>query len=134
LDVDIVQACVNRTYTGDEYAVEYGGAFDASVRPQPSNFSTTRYSPGLKTNSRIMSFRNTISTIALTQVQSFFQRFTRPKIEDYVRKATIYYGEVPFLYRVFNVTDVPLKREIGGYKVVRFHCIPRFTRFSHFHR
>jgi hypothetical protein len=37
LDIDAVQACVNLTYPGREYAVEHGDAFDASVRLRPSN-------------------------------------------------------------------------------------------------
>jgi hypothetical protein len=65
-----------------------------------------------------MSFRNIISTTALTQVQSSFHEWAHPKTEEHVRDAILYYGEIPFLYRVFDVTKVPSKMEKGRYKVV----------------
>ena len=72
-----------------------------------------------KAKARIMSFRNTVGSMAVAQVQSFLSRFKTPElVADYVRKSMIYYGEVPFLYRVFEPTDVRSTREKGGYKVV----------------
>jgi len=56
----------------------------------------------------------------LAKVQSFFKKYEPEQIEEYVRAGLIYYGEIPFLYRVFKPTDVPAPRskERGGYKVV----------------
>jgi hypothetical protein len=65
-----------------------------------------------------MSFRNIIGKTALTNVQSYLSRYTPDQTEDYVQKAFVYYGEVPFLYRVFKPTDVRARKEKGGYKVV----------------
>ena len=65
-----------------------------------------------------MSFRNTIGTTALTNVQSYLTRYTRDEVEDYVRSGLVHYGEIPFLYRVYERTDVRSKVEKSGYKVV----------------
>lgn len=68
-----------------------------------------------------MSFRNIIANAALANVQSFLKKFGEPElVEKYVRTGLLYYGEIPFLYRVFETTDVPApkSREKGGYKVV----------------
>ena len=65
-----------------------------------------------------MSFRNVISTTALTNVQSYLARYTQDETESYVRSGFLYYGEIPFLYRVFDPTNVRSRSEKGGYKVV----------------
>jgi len=65
-----------------------------------------------------MCFRNKISNAALTNVQCYLSRYTRDQTEEYVRSALIYYQEVPFLYRVFDPTNVRSTKEKGGYKVV----------------
>ena len=51
-------------------------------------------------------------------MQSYLTRYTYDETEEYVRLALIYYGEVPFLYRVFEPTNVRSVKEKGGYKVV----------------
>lgn len=56
--------------------------------------------------------------MGLTNVQSYLTRYTHNETEEYVRSALIYYGEVPFLYRVFEPTNVRSVKEKGGYKVV----------------
>jgi len=72
-----------------------------------------------------MSFRNTIGTTALANTQSYLGRYTRDETEEYIRSALIYYGEIPFLYRVFDPTNVRSVKEKGGYKVVSiFHPPP----------
>lgn len=43
---------------------------------------------------------------------------TPERISEYVKSAMIYYGEIPFLYRVFKPLDVRSKKEKGGYQVV----------------
>ena len=87
--------------------------------------------PGLKTNSRLMSFRNAIGTAALANVQSYLTRFSLEQAEEYVGSAILYYGEVPFLYRVFERTNVRAKGEKGGYKVVsRCHTLQACTKFT----
>jgi len=69
-----------------------------------------------------MSFRNTIGRTALTNVQSYLTRYTRDQTKDYVRSALVYYGEIPFLYRVFDATNVRSAKEKSGYKVVCTLC------------
>lgn len=81
-----------------------------------------------------MSFRNTIGTTGLTNVQTYLTRYTQDEIEEYVQSALVYHGEVPFLYRVFNPTNVSAKKEKGGYKVVSAPCPSRHTRHSRLHR
>jgi len=81
-----------------------------------------------------MTFRNKISTTALANVQSYLARYTPGETEDYVRSALLYYGEVPFLYRVFDPTNVRSSKEKGGYKVVSALCSDRRTPHRHFHR
>lgn len=67
-----------------------------------------------------MSFRNTVGTTAVTNVQAFLARFKTPDLKEaYVKSGMVYYKEIPFLYRVFDVTEVSSKTEKGGYKVVR---------------
>jgi len=52
-------------------------------------------------------------------VQAYVKRFKTPElVEGYVKSGLIYYGEIPFLYRVFDSTTVRSSRERGGYKVV----------------
>ena len=93
-----------------------------------------KYLPRLKTNSRIMTFRNTIGNTALTNVQSYLARYTQDQTESYVQSAVMYHGEIPFLYRVFEPTDIPVKTEKGGYKVVSARHPPWFARCPHYHR
>ena len=58
--------------------------------------------------------------MAVANLQSFLStKFTTPEqIENYVKSALIYHGEIPWTYRVFKPTNVPLRTEKGGYKVV----------------
>ena len=65
-----------------------------------------------------MSLRNTIGTTALTMVQGYLTHYDQDQTEGYVRSVLHYYGEIPFLYRVFDPTNVRAKKEMGGYKVV----------------
>jgi hypothetical protein len=65
-----------------------------------------------------MSFRNIIGATALTHVQSFLQKFSPDKIEKYVQDSFNYHGEIPFLYRVFDRTEVTSDVEEHKYKVV----------------
>ena len=93
-----------------------------------------KHLPRLKTNSRIMTFQNTIGNTAVTNVQSYLTRYTQDQTESYVRSAVMYHGEIPFLYRVFKPTNVSAKKEKGGYKVVSAIRPPWFARCSHYHR
>ena len=79
----------------------------------------------IQSSARVMSFRNVIANAALANVQSFLQKYDKPElVEEYVRAGIIYYGEIPFLYHVFQPTDVPApKSERGGYKVVSGSCL-----------
>ena len=66
-----------------------------------------------------MSFRNCIASAAVINVQKLVARHKTPDlIAEYVRSGMLYYGEIPFLYRVFQCTDVRSRKEKGGYKVV----------------
>ena len=68
-----------------------------------------------------MTFRNTIARRALENVQAYLGKFGVHKTHEYVESAFSYYGEIPFLYRTFEVTDTKepdLKKEPGGFKVV----------------
>ena len=52
-------------------------------------------------------------------VQTFMRKFKTPKlVEEYVKSGLIYYGEIPFLFHVFEPTTVRSSKEKGGYKVV----------------
>ena len=130
LDVDTVQGYVNLVYTGHEYTVEHGDGFHASVCPC-TRYPFVKHSACLKANNRIMSFRNNIGNTALENVQSYLTRYTQDQTESYVRSALIYYGEIPFLYRVFNPTNVRATKEKGGYKVVSALYRPKYTQHSH---
>ena len=81
-----------------------------------------------------MSFRNTVGTAALTNVQNYLTRYTQDETEDYVRSALVYHGEVPFLYRVFDPTDIPATKEKGKYKVVSVLRSPQLIQHPHFRR
>lgn len=81
-----------------------------------------------------MTFRNKVGTVALANVQSYLSRYTRDQTENYVRSALIYYGEVPFLYRVFDPTNVRSSKEKGGYKVVRALHPLQYAQCTHFCR
>ena len=73
----------------------------------------------MQANARVMTFRNLIGTTALANVKGFLDKFKDPeRTEAYVKSGLIYYGEIPFLYRVFEPSDVPSPKEKGGYKVV----------------
>ena len=66
-----------------------------------------------------MSFRSAIGTTALINVKTFLDKFKKPEqVEEYVKSGLIYYGEIPFLYRVFEPLAVRSSKEKGGYKVV----------------
>ena len=76
-----------------------------------------------------MNFRHNISTMALTNVQSYLTRLTPEQTESYVRSAMLYYREILFLYRVFKPTNVTSKKEKGGYAVVSvLFSLVSFTR------
>jgi len=81
-----------------------------------------------------MSFRNTIGTTALTNIQTYLARYTQDQTEEYVQSALVYHKEIPFLYRVFDPTDVPSAKEKGGYKVVSVSHPPQHTPHQYFHR
>ena len=66
-----------------------------------------------------MNFRNTIANTAVINIQTFMARHKTPDlISEYTRTGLLYYGEIPFLYCVFECTHVSSKKERGGYKVV----------------
>ena len=67
-----------------------------------------------------MSFRSVIGTTALINVKTFLEtKFKSPElVAEYVKSGLIYYGEIPFLYRVFEPSAVCSSKEKGGYKVV----------------
>lgn len=84
----------------------------------------------------MMTLRNKIGSTALANVQSYLARYTPGETEDYVRSALIYYGEIPFLYRVFDPTNVRSSKEKGGYKVVSTLFLidvppPTFSQIRH---
>lgn len=122
LDADTIQGHVNFIYAGHDYTVEHGDAFHASVSLYIIYQTPMKSSTCSQSNSRIMSIRNKIGRIALMNVQSYLARYTNDQTEEYVRSALVYYGEVPFLYRVFDPTSVRSTKEKGGYKVVRTPC------------
>lgn len=52
-------------------------------------------------------------------VQAFISKFKTPEaVEEHVKSSVVYYGEIPFLYRLFEPTAVRSTKEKGGYKVV----------------
>ena len=66
-----------------------------------------------------MSFRSVIRTTALINVKTFLDKFKKPEqVEEYVKSGLIYYGEIPFLYRVFEPLAVRSSKEKGNYRVV----------------
>jgi hypothetical protein len=80
-----------------------------------------------------MNFRNTIGTIATVVVQAFLSRSKTPEaIKAYVKSSLVYYGEIPFLYQVFELMTVRSTKERGNYKVVSppFTVSSSKTRFS----
>jgi len=119
LDTDLLQGCMNLAYPGLDYVVDKGDALESSVR-QPSipSFCSLRL-PLIQANAQVTSFRNSIKSAAVMNVQSFMGKFKTPEhVAEYVKSALIYYGEIPFLYRVFEPTAVRSVKEKGGYKVV----------------
>ncbi|KAF9641975.1 hypothetical protein BDM02DRAFT_3133425 [Thelephora ganbajun] len=93
LDIDLLRGCMTLVYPGLDYNIEKGGPLDTS---------------------------NAIGTAAVINVQNFMAKFKTPKlVEGYVKSGLIYYGEIPFLYRVFEPTEVRSSKEKGGYKVTR---------------
>lgn len=131
LNVTLLQECMDLVYDGLEYTVEKGDAVEASV----GHLSPLPPSPTLipkQANGRIMTFRNAIATAALTSVQKFVTRFKTPDhIEKYVKSAIIHYGEIPFIYRVFEPTSVRSKKEKSGYKVVSPPLSPSLNQTHH---
>jgi len=118
LDVDLLQGCTDLVYPGLDYTVEKGDALDLSVSqaPLPCPHPHIYLS---QANARVMAFRNAIGTAAVTNVQAFMKRFKTPELtEQYVKFSLIYYGEIPFLYRVFESSNVRSAKEKGGYQVV----------------
>ena len=60
---------------------------------------------------------------------------TPDAIGQYVKSAMIYYGEIPFLYSVFDITNVRSAKEKGGYAVVsRFTPYPNTPGLTPTHR
>ena len=107
-------------YPGADHIVKKGDSVDASVSRHPFD-STFVYCVFTLTqaNAWVMTFRNMIGTTALVNVKAFLDKFKDPeRVEAYVKAGLIYYGEIPFLYRIFEPSDVPSPREKGGYKVV----------------
>ena len=83
----------------------------------------------LKACARVNSFRHIIATRAVQSVQTFMTRFEDTyQAAEYVEQVFEYYGEIPFLYQKFEVTNVvvsDLQKEPGGHKVVSsLHCNP----------
>lgn len=65
----------------------------------------------------------------MTNVQKFMTKYGTPElVKAYTKSALLYYGEIPFLYCVFNLTDVPSLKEKGGYKVVS--ALPPFLIYD----
>jgi hypothetical protein len=68
-----------------------------------------------------MSFRNTVARRAQENVQAYMKQFDVHKTEAYIASAFSYHGEIPFLYRVFQPTEIvepDLEREPSRFKVV----------------
>ena len=67
-----------------------------------------------------------IGTTALINVKTFLEtKFKSPElVAEYVKSDLIYYGEIPFLYHVFEPLAICSSKEKGGYKVV--HIFPPF--------
>jgi len=102
LNLNLLQGCVDLVYPGLDYVAETSDALDLSAR------------------ARVMSFRNTIASNAVTSVQAFMMKFKTPELaEGYVKSGLIYYGEIPFIYRMFEPTAIRSSNERGGYQVTR---------------
>ena len=70
-----------------------------------------------------MTFRNAVARHAMENVQAYMKHFNIHEMEAYIASAFSYHGEIPFLYRVFQPTDVAElnpKQEPGGFKVVHY--------------
>jgi hypothetical protein len=120
-DVNSLQRCVDTVYPGVDYTVQKGDPLDVSVSRIPGDFLPLRHILTLtQTSSRVMTFRNMIATTALINVKNFLVlKFKDPeRVEEYVKSGLLYYGEIPFLYRAFQPSDIPCSKEKGGYKVV----------------
>lgn len=73
----------------------------------------------LKANQRLTIFRNALAKQGVQSVQNYMRRFDAHEAHEYVNQAFEYHGEIPFLYRKFDVReDVPDANEIGGLEVV----------------
>ena len=73
-----------------------------------------------KVNNRLGVFRNAIGKQGVNHVQTYMRNLDVFEIQEYLDTAFEYYGEIPFLYRKFNVTEevVSTEEERGGVKVV----------------
>ena len=121
LPIDTLQECVDVIYPNLEYVVERGDALVSSVSCSASFVSISSFNKcfSSQTKARMMSFRNIIGNTAVVNVQKFLARYKTPElIEKYIKSGILYHKEIPFLYRVFEPTDVPSSKEKGGYKVV----------------
>ena len=119
LDVDSIQRCMNLVYPQLGHVVEKGDALEITVSECPFPSLCSAYLPLTQTNARVMTFRNLIGTTALIYIKAFLDKFKTPeRVEEYVKSGIIYYGEIPFLFRVFEPTAVRSSSERGGYKVV----------------
>ena len=129
LSIDGLQECVNRVYPELEYVVNKGDALISAVSLVSILCLARSHLMTSQSNARMMNFRNTIANTAIVNVQTFMARHKTPDlISEYVQTGLLYYGEIPFLYRVFECTDVSSKKERGGYKVVST-TFPSFLSF-----
>jgi hypothetical protein len=83
-----------------------------------------------------MGFRNSIGKLGLQNVQSYLKKSSTDRIQEYVENAFDYHGEIPFLYKSFQVTEEKDNTgvEKGGYKVVRnLDLNPSLPSFLHIH-
>ena len=124
LGVIKLQHLVDEVYEGLDYSIEPDGIFHKSVSSPSLPPPTCPFSPlSSQASGRTMNFRNIIGTAAIINVQAFVKKFkTTDLVEGYVKSGLVYYGEIPFLYRVFDPTAVRSSRERGGYKVVSTLC------------
>ena len=76
--------------------------------------------PHIQANAQASTFCNTIKEATVTNVQIFLEtKFDTPEqIEQYVKLGKIYYGKIPFLYKVFDPTNICSMKEKSTYKVV----------------
>ena len=115
LRINGLQECINHVYPELKYVINKGDALISAVSLVSILCLARSHLMTSQSNTRMMNFRNAIANTAVVNVQTFMARHKTPDlIPEYVRTGLLYYGEIPFLYRVFKCTDVSSKKERGG--------------------